>query len=128
MAVEGDIEAEVRYFLMVRAVYYLKIAAEIHISEEALRQVEHLFGEQIKDVAALEIQFLAAHLDLSIAAGHLKKTDTAMLAQHLVIMSEGIKKSVKERHIEPFDVEKMRTEIGENLDYILGLIWAGLRA
>ncbi len=127
LAVRGGISAEVRHFLVERAVYYLRMTAEIHISEEALRQVEHLFWEQIKDVEAREVQFLTGRLNAATVAGHLKKTDTILLARNLIVLSEGIKRSVKERHAESTDLEQMRAEIAGNLNFMLGLIWNGLQ-
>jgi TetR/AcrR family transcriptional regulator, biofilm operon repressor len=121
------IEAQVRHFLIERTAYYLKMTADIHISEEALRQVEHLFYEQIKDVEAQEIQFLAERLDAAAIAGHFQKTDTKRLARNLILLSEGIKRSVKERHTDARDTTPMVAEIAENLDFMLGLVWAGLR-
>lgn len=127
LAVNGGIEAQVRHFLVERSAYYLKMAADIHISEETLRQVEHLFYEQIRDVEVQERAFLASLLDAAIAAGHLRSTDAERLAQTLIHLSESVKKAVKEAQPDLRQTESVLEKVAENVDFMLGIIFGGLR-
>lgn len=127
LAVNGGIEAQVRHFLVERSAYYLKMAADIHISEETLRQVEHLFYEQIRDVEVQERAFLASLLDAAIAAGHLRSTDAERLAQTLIHLSESVKKAVKEAQPDLRQTESVLEKVVENVDFMLGIIFGGLR-
>jgi len=123
LAVEGGIEAQVRHFLLERAAYYLKLIAEVHISEEALRQVEHLFWAQIKDVDAQERAFLAELLERAIADKKMRQTDPARLANNLILLSEGLKKSGKDRYPDAQDNNKIVQEIADNLDFMLEIVF-----
>lgn len=127
LAATGGIEAQVRHFLVERAAYYLKLAADIHISEEALRQVEHLFHEQIKDVEAQEQQFLRELLEAAAAHGQLHTKDAALLARNLIYLSTGIKDSVKQGRMDGQPREQLVAEIAENLHFILEIVFVGLR-
>jgi AcrR family transcriptional regulator len=127
LAVNGGIEAQVRHFLVERSAYYLKMAADIHISEETLRQVEHLFYEQIRDVEVQERAFLASLLDAAITAGHLRPTDAERLAQTLIHLSESVKKAVKEAQPDLRQTESVLEKVAENVDFMLGIIFGGLR-
>ena len=127
LAVTGGIATQVRHFLVERAAYYLKLAAEIHISEETLRQVEHLFHAQIKDVEAQEQAFLKGLLDAAAAKSQIHTKDTAMLARNLIYLSIGIKDSVKQGRMDGVPSEQLVAEIAENLDFILEVIFEGLQ-
>lgn len=127
LAVKGGIEAQMRHFLVERAAYYLRMIAEVHISEETLRQVEHLFYAQIKDVEGQERAFLQHLLDAAVADGQLQPTDTARLATNLILQSEAVKKLVKEEMagmaVEPAAVV---AAIAQHLDFMLDLIFGSL--
>ncbi len=125
--ITGGIEAQVRHFLVERAAYYLKIADDIHISEASLRQVEHLFHEQIRDLEAQERQFLADRITSAMEAGILEKTNALQLATHLILLSEGVKKMAKDRQMSLRDTAQVIADIAENLDFSLAIVFKGLR-
>jgi AcrR family transcriptional regulator len=122
-AVTGGVVAQIRHFLLERALYYIRIIEQVHISEEALRQVEHLFKAQIRDVEAGERAFLKAILDKAIEAGALKSTETARLAVNLVALSESSKHLAKEAYPDGKPTEAIAAHIAENIDFMLNLLF-----
>ena len=127
LAAPGGIVAQIRYFLLERAVYYVRMVEQTHISEETLRQVEHLFWEQMKDVHAQEQAFLDALFKDAISNGALKPFDTGRMALNLIALSESIKKSAKEKYPDGKSTETIGKEIAINIDFMLALIFEGLR-
>jgi TetR/AcrR family transcriptional regulator, biofilm operon repressor len=127
LALGGDVKAKVRHFLFERALYYVRMVEQAHISEETIRQVEHLFWEQIQDVEAQENQFLQEILEKAIAEGQLKAHNTARMAPLLVALSETLKRKAKEKFPAARDSSPIAQEVGENLDLLLDLIFSSLR-
>lgn len=127
LAVSGGIEAQTRHFLLERSMYYVRMVAQTHISEETLLQVEHLFWEQIKDVQVQEQEFLGQLLQQAIDRGALKLFEAPRMAQNLVALSEAIKKTAKEKHPEQPNSEAIEADISTNIDFMLNLLFGGLR-
>jgi AcrR family transcriptional regulator len=126
LEIKGDVSNQIMYFLTERALYYLRMISEVHISEAALRQVEHLFYDQIKDVKNAELSFLTDLLDKAIQNDTLVTTDTARLSENLIAMSEAIKEMEKYKHQGWSDPSQLSTEITLNIQYMVGLIFKGL--
>jgi TetR/AcrR family transcriptional regulator, biofilm operon repressor len=127
-AIEGHVVQKIRHFLYERAMYYVRMVEQTHITEETLRQVEHLFWAQIKDVAAKENEFLQSLLDEAVNQQLIKPTDTPRLAQMLTSMGEAIKSKAKENHPDLRDTRALSAEVEANLSYFLNLIFDGLGA
>lgn len=127
LAATGGIVAQIRYFLLERAVYYVRMVEQTRISEETLRQVEHLFWEQMKDVQAQEQAFLDNLCQVAISNGALKPFDTARMALNLIALSESIKKNAKEKYPNEKSTEIISQEIAANIDFMLALIFEGLK-
>lgn len=127
LATTGGIVAQIRYFLLERAVYYVRMVEQTRISEETLRQVEHLFWEQMKDVQAQEQTFLDNLCQAAISDGVLKPFDTARMALNLIALSESIKKNAKEKYPNEKSTEIISQEIAGNIDFMLALIFEGLK-
>ncbi|MFM2268327.1 MAG: hypothetical protein RL757_1768 [Bacteroidota bacterium] len=126
-AVEGDIVAKTRHFLLERALYYVRIIEQVHISEETLRQVEHRFRNEIADVSAQEWAFLSDLLQQSVEKGEIKPTDAPRLAANLIGMSEAVKHGAKTAFPEGKPADAVAQHIAENLDFMLQLIFKGLK-
>jgi AcrR family transcriptional regulator len=127
LTVAGGIEAQVRHFLVERAAYHVKMAADIHISEETLRQVEHLFHAQIQDVEEQVAGFLQGLLDAAVAKGELPAHDTARLAKNLIYHSEAVKNALKKGRLDAHQTELAVADIADNLHFMLGLVFRGLK-
>jgi TetR/AcrR family transcriptional regulator, biofilm operon repressor len=126
LAIVGNVVEKIRHFLYERAMYYVRMVEQTHITEETLRQVEHLFWEQIRDVEAKEQIFLQGLLNEAVANGSIKATDTPRLAQILALMGEAIKSKAKENHPDLRDTRNLASSVEANLSYMLGLIFDGL--
>jgi TetR/AcrR family transcriptional regulator, biofilm operon repressor len=126
-AVAGGVVAQVRHFLLERALYYVRMTEQVHITEETLRQVERLFWAEMQDVAAQERAFLSDLLSKAIENKEMKSIETVRLATHLIAFSESIKHLAKAEFPDGKPAEAIATHIGENLDFMLDLVFDGLK-
>ncbi len=123
----GGVAAQVGHYLFERSVYFLQLVEQVHISEETLRQVEHLFYDVIRDVSVQEVAFLANILSKASAGGEIRPIAADQLAANLIILSEGIKEYAKTQAPERRDTEAISSVIQHNLQFMLAIVFAGLR-
>ena len=124
----GGAAAKVGHYLAERSVYFLELVEQVHISEETLRQVEPLFQDLIRDVAAQEVQFLGKILAEAVASSEIRPVETERLALNLVSVSEGIKEKAKATAPVRRDTAAIASDIRANLSFVLGILFAGLAA
>lgn len=118
----GGAIAQIKHYLLERSFYFIRLVEEVHISEETLRQVEPLFQELIRDVAAQEKTFLQTRLEAAIQQGQLADVDTALLASNLIVLAEGIKEQAKAQAALTGDKSRIAADIQTNLNFMLDLL------
>lgn len=122
LAIQAGAIAQIKHYLLERSFYLIRLVEEVHISEETLRQVEPLFQELIRDVAAQEKTFLQTRLEAAIQQGQLADVDTALLASNLIVLAEGIKEQAKAQAALTGDKSSVTVDIQTNLNFMLGLL------
>lgn len=129
LAAAGGITAKLRYFLLERALYYLRMVQQMHISAEHLGQVEQRFRSLVSDVHEAELVFLGELLDRAAAEGEIRATDSRMLAQQLIALSEAAKQQAKAEHPgwRLSGAGALEALVAARIDFMLGLIVSALR-
>lgn len=123
LEIPGGPAAQIRHYLLERSFYFIRLVADVHISEETLRQVEPRFQDLVRDVAEREAAFLAERIAAAMSAGEVTTPDAGRLAANLITLAEGIKEKAKAQAAgEARDQSSIMADIRENLEFMLAMI------